>query len=167
MVPLLCIHEVLLIRWKYSYKVLIMLFLALTACTHSMTGKILPPANYPQFAGGTNGHHIIKFREGIAKLDYDWFINNQENTLTLIGTYDFNFPGGEFYTRASYKWGNVTISAFLLDKNYKVLKVEQLYFPIDPDTELKEQKNPFKMTFPYNQDYKFITFEIRWEGSAG
>ena len=63
--------------------------------------------------------------------------------------------------------GSVTINAFLLDKIYKVLNVEQLYFPIEPNTEMKEQKNPFKMTIPYNQDYKFISFEIRWKGSAG
>ena len=61
----------------------------------------------------------------------------------------------------------MTINAFLLDKNYTVLKVEQLYFPIEPNTDLKEQKNPFKKIIRYNQDYKFITFEIRWEGSAG
>ena len=154
------LQKLLLVFW-------VIFLCTVSACTHPMTGKMLPPANYPQFVNGTSGHHIIKFKKGIAKLDYDWFINNQENTITLIGTYDFDFPGGKFYTRASYKWGSVTINAFLLDKNYKVLKVEQLYFPYESDTELKEQKNPFKMTIPYKQDYKFISFEMRWEGSAG
>ena len=137
--------------------------LSLTACTHPMIGKVLPAANYPQFTSGTNGHHLVNFERGIANLDYDWFINQEENSLTLIGIYKINTTEWTAFTSSLYKCGQVTIAVILLDKDYEIVKVETIFFPIDADTTI-EKTNRFSKTFPYNGEYKFVTFKLMYKG---
>ena len=129
-----------------------------------MIGKTLPAANYPQFTSGSNGHHNINFERGIAGLDYEWSINNEKTSITLIGNYNVNTSVWHSITNSPYKSGKLIISAFLLNENYEILKVETIFIPIDPDTKLGKE-NTFSKIFPFNKEYKFITYEIRYEVS--
>jgi hypothetical protein len=52
---------------------------------------------------------------------------------------------------------------FLLDKNYEIVKVETIFCPIDADTTIGKT-NKFSKTFPYNSEYKFVTFKLMYEG---
>lgn len=136
----------------------------LIACADPMLGKKLPFAPYPQFTNDKVGHHLIPFEDGKALLKYDWLINSEENTLTLKGTFSINAFEWEAFTKSPYRLGEVVISAFLLNQNYEIIKVENFLFYIDDNVEA-ETENEFTKTFPFNKEYKFITFQLMFKRS--
>lgn len=147
-----------------KYIIFSVFLLLLGGCTDPMLGKKFPPGSYPQFINGKIGHHLIPFEDGKAVLEYDWFMNSEENTLTLKGNFSINAFEWEAFTKSPYRLGEVIISAFLLNQNYEVIKVENFLFYIDHNVELRAE-NEFKKTFPFNKEYKFITFRLMFQRS--
>ena len=143
--------------------ILFALSLTLIACTDPMLGKKLPIGNYPQFSNGTNGHHQVAFERGMAKLEYDWHINNDANTLTFDGVCYIYTADWKAFGASSDKDGSMAVSAYILNKNYEVVEVVSFFFPFGPETPVKE-KTKINKTIPYNGDYKFVTYRIWYEG---
>jgi len=171
------IHNSFLTCWRYfvckaqkNGKIIISLLLvslALTACTHPMVGKTLPPATGLLYISGYKGDHIVKFEGGEAELDYNWFINKEENNLTLIGTFSAYDNEWKAFANSLYKYGQMTISVLLLNANLKVIKVEQIFIPIDSDINLvrgNKFTSEFEKTFPFNKEYKYLTFQVNLRG---
>jgi hypothetical protein len=139
------------------------MFLALTACASSpMIGRMLPEGNYSSFTDGISGYHYIPFEKGIGELAYDWFINSEESTLTLNGHYQI-LPG---------KWGlvfplkeiTVTIDAYLLNEYYEIVEVGYIYHTLYEDEDFEKEIKIAK-TFPYKQEYRYITFKLSYQGA--
>jgi hypothetical protein len=124
---------------------------------------VLPAANYLQFAGGTSGHHRIQFKKGIATLEYDWHINSENNILALDGSYEILTGEWELMKKFPTKSVRLMIEAYFLNSAYEIVKVERIFFPIDEDTDIDKEKR-FERTFPFNRDYKYITFKLWYKG---
>lgn len=135
------------------------MLLTLTACASPMIGRALPERNYPNFTNGTKGYHYISFERTIAELEYDWHINAEDSTLNLKGHYEI--LSGLWELKYPLKKVKLTLEAYLLNENYEIVEVEYIYHVLYEDRDF-EKEIKIDKTFPYKQEYKYITFKLSY-----
>ena len=137
------------------------LLLTLTACSSPMIGRMFPKGDYPNFTNGTKGYHYIPLYRGFAELEYEWYIDSEDNTLNLKGHYEI-LPG-QWEFKYPLKTIYLTFEAYLLNENYEIVEVEYIYHVLYEDQDFGK-KQVIDKTFPYKQEYKYITYKLSYEG---
>jgi len=141
--------------------IILILFLAIS-CKDERLGQTLPPANYPQFSRGLEGHHSLIFEGNKVTLDYDWHTNEERNHIWLDGTFEINTPDWKYLINSYYKEATIVFKVLHMDQNYKIIGTNQIFIPIDNSSTVKDYK--FKRDFPYKDEYKYVSYGIEARG---
>ena len=131
----------------FTKSLLLILMLFFQSCANQHLGKTLVPGNYPDVS--KSGRHFLELEHLV--MDYACVVSEDDQSITFEGNIQFlrkGFSGG-------WEVAEICFTVYFLDINRKIIAVD--YITLWPK-KIAADKIPFKKTFKYNKEYKYVTY---------